>query len=147
MTAILSEKDLNEYATAFYEGKATAEVFRFAAEVIALRAECGALRSQRNALTTRVAEFKSIGQQFEHDARKHFDQGCQNLQRAHQAEAELSAEKSAHAETAKRLEAARRSAIMECAFVFDDRPDIRTAERRIAALLKGAALTAQEESK
>jgi len=49
------------------------------------------LRATIAELRAEVERLKSIGQQFERDARKHFDQSCQNLERATKAEADRDA--------------------------------------------------------
>jgi hypothetical protein len=68
------------------------------AELATLRAEVGILSAakagaryiaERDTLRQRLAEVERIGRQFERDARKHFGQSCENLQRAERAEREL----------------------------------------------------------
>jgi hypothetical protein len=68
------------------------------AELSTLRAEVGILSAakagaryiaERDTLRQRLAEVERIGRQFERDARKHFEQSCENLQRAERAEREI----------------------------------------------------------
>ena len=51
-------------------------------------AELTTLRQRLAEAEARAEDFKRIGQGFERDMRKHFEQSCNNLQRAEKAEAD-----------------------------------------------------------